>query len=195
MTYLEQILMRQAVAAREQQAASALLARLRERELAASQTQQAVSPLRPQLLEVKTPEAPGDVTQREAEKLADLYDSDFQSSREIQSEKDQLEKIQHSNSPVSRLMRELTALAGETRLFTAPEMGEETIAADNWLRMEQRVRRAVAVPAMPPVQRTERLASEGPRSMEPYGQADAAALSRLYERDARRYDGGFEWGR
>ena len=64
----------------------------------------------------------------------------------------------------------------------------------NWLRMAARLERAVrGAQTMPQAaQRSERLASDGPRSMEPYGQADAAALSRLYERDARRYDSRFE---
>ena len=62
----------------------------------------------------------------------------------------------------------------------------------NWMHMAQRLDRAVAATMPAAAERSGRLASDGPRSMENYGQADAAALSRLYERDARRYDSRFE---
>ena len=58
-------------------------------------------------------------------------------------------------------------------------------------QMERRLRRAAAAPA--PLPRAQTLAADGPQSMSQCGAAEAAALSRLYERDARRYDGGFEF--
>lgn len=59
------------------------------------------------------------------------------------------------------------------------------------VQMERRLRRAAAATA--PLPRAQTLAADGPQSMSQCGAAEAAALSRLYERDARRYDGGFEF--
>lgn len=193
MAYLEEILMRQAVAAQEQQAARALLQRLRQMEQTAVAKRVTDAPLeepgRLQFLGLE--EKSGAVSEREAMSLADAL-------RERETVAGTMEdapsEVQHSNALVQRLLRQLAVLAGETTRFAAVSAMEEELTASqrvNWLRMEQRVNRAAA--SLPvAVQRSERLASEGPRSLVPYGQADAAALSRLYERDARRYDSRFE---
>lgn len=68
---------------------------------------------------------------------------------------------------------------------TTAEAGEA--AADTILQSLPRQTTADALP------QAQTLAADGPQSMSRCGAAEAAALSRLYERDARRYDGGFEF--
>ena len=193
MAYLEEMLMRQAVAAQEQQAARVLLQRLRQMEQTAAAKRVTDAPLeepeRSQFLGLE--EKSGAVSEREAMSLADAL-------RERETVAGTMEdapsEVQHSNAPVQRLLRQLAALAGDRLRVAGDSAMEEEMPASqraNWLRMEQRISRAAAALPMT-VQRSERLASEGPRSLTPYGQADAAALSRLYERDARRYDSRFE---
>lgn len=73
-------------------------------------------------------------------------------------------------------------------------MAEETMTAeageDAAEAILQSLPRQTTADALPQAQT---LAADGPQSMSQCGAAEAAALSRLYERDARRYDGGFEF--
>ena len=81
----------------------------------------------------------------------------------------------------------LQSLPRQTTADALPQAQTQAVLA----QMERRLRRAAAAPAPPP--RAQTLAADGPQSMSQCGAAEAAALSRLYERDARRYDGGFEF--
>lgn len=199
MAYLEEMLVRQALAAQEQQAAQELLRRLQAAPWAAEEKKRTDMPL-PETEESRRAETEGTetlLTEREAAEGSDrvrkrsaVPTEDFRG----------MDAAQHSNAPVQRLLRQLASLAGLTGelgyLTTQETTGMELQLPEsaNWMRMAARLERAVrGTQTMPQTaQRSERLASDGPRSMEPYGQADAAALSRLYERDARRYDSRFE---
>ena len=81
----------------------------------------------------------------------------------------------------------LQSLPRQTTADALPQAQTQAVLA----QMERRLRRAAAAPA--PLPRAQTLAADGPQSMSQCGAAEAAALSRLYERDARRYDGGFEF--
>lgn len=81
----------------------------------------------------------------------------------------------------------LQSLPRQTAADALPQAQTQAVLA----QVERRLRRAAAVPAQLP--RAQTLAADGPQSMSRCGAAEAAALSRLYERDARRYDGGFEF--
>lgn len=81
----------------------------------------------------------------------------------------------------------LQSLPRQTTADALPQAQTQAVLA----QMERRLRRAAAAPAPQP--RAQTLAADGPQSMSQCGAAEAAALSRLYERDARRYDGGFEF--
>lgn len=81
----------------------------------------------------------------------------------------------------------LQSLPRQTTADALPQAQTQAVLA----QMERRLRRAAAAPVPQP--RAQTLAADGPQSMSQCGAAEAAALSRLYERDARRYDGGFEF--
>lgn len=98
-------------------------------------------------------------------------------------------------TPAERLQRQLQQLletGGGGSTASVPAALQGMTRAANWQRMEQRLRRATVHIGAGAANAGARLASEGPLSMEGCGSAEAAALSRLYERDARRYDGCFE---
>lgn len=100
------------------------------------------------------------------------------------------EEDSDDESPAAALLRKL-------RDWDAAEQSAAE-AAEAWQRdgtaeaaaaaLDRRLQRSL-LPAAPAAQS---LPAAGPREMRRGGEADAAALSRLYERDARRYDSCFE---
>lgn len=98
----------------------------------------------------------------------------------------------------TQLLERLTMLAEPW--MALPDAGREQAfdAAEAWNRsstqvaleqMRQRLTRAVQSGGALTAQT---LPADGARDIAPGGTADAAALSRMFERDARRYDGCFE---
>ena len=93
-------------------------------------------------------------------------------------------------SPAAALLRKLRDwdAAGRLPVHAAEAWQEIEAAGAAAAALDRRLQRSL-LPAGPAAQT---LPAAGPREMRRGGEADAAALSRLYERDARRYDSCFE---
>ncbi len=199
MAYLEELLMRQALTAQDETAARALLRRLQAAGPAAPAQSRSVSPSPervPQTQDGARSSAPRPPRARREMAAEPPPDRPVPPAMGTEPPAPAVQ----DSTPVQRLLARLSALTGQTALtggepggLAASEREAAATAPDvNWRRMERRLQRAVTAAQPAPAPYSAHLPSEGPRSMEPYGQADAAALSRLYERDARRYDGCFE---
>lgn len=93
-------------------------------------------------------------------------------------------------SPAAALLRKLRDwdAAGQSAAEAAEAWQRDGTAEAAAAALDRRLQRSL-LPAAPAAQS---LPAAGPREMRRGGEADAAALSRLYERDARRYDSCFE---
>jgi len=109
-----------------------------------------------------------------------------------------VQALRRSETARTQLLQRLTALAEPRTYLTdgagAPKYGTAEPQARSGTqaalaRMQQRLTRAVQPVGMPTAQT---LPADGARDIAPGGTAEAAALSRMFERDARRYDGCFE---
>lgn len=198
MGYLEEVLLRQALLAGESAAAQSLLQRWQRMEGFAPGGETSRMPLRGE--ETTEPETASIRLEAEQERGRTASDErraqrTAASPRLREDEWVPGESESTAQTPAERLQRQLQQLletGGGGSTASVPAALRGMTRAANWQRMEQRLRRATVHIGAGAASTGARLASEGPLSMEGCGWAEAAALSRLYERDARRYDGCFE---